>query len=114
MYSSDIHDRGYGEIADFFDTEVEVDHVITNPPWYDFEEIRWHFWIRHALEIAKKKVALLMPTYFWDSARRREFLSESPLKSIYIFVRSDFNQHAHAWWVWDHRHKGDPTIRWIK
>jgi len=115
VYSSDIKPRGNGIVAaDFFDTQIEVDHVVSNPPWYDYEEIRWHFWITHALEVAKKKVALLMPVYFWDSARRRAILSESPLQTMYIFVKFGFNQHALAWWVWNQRYGGRPQIRWIK
>jgi hypothetical protein len=114
VYSSDITDRGYGEVADFFDTEIECDAIITNPLWLDTEELRWHFWLRHALDVAKRKVALLMPAYFWDSRRRRRFLSQSPLKSINVFVDLAFQQHAIAWWIWDKKYKGLPQVRWLR
>jgi hypothetical protein len=114
VYSSDEKYRGYGEVADFFDTAIECDHVITNPVWLDTDEIRWHFWVAHALYVAKRKVALLMPMYFWDSALRRRFLRTSPLKALYLFEETVFSgRHVHAWWVWQRGWKKEPVIRWI-
>ncbi len=114
VYSSDIKDRGYGdEVADFFDTVRDCDHIITNTPWLDFENTRWHFFATQALYVAKKKVALLLPFYFTDARRRRDFLAESPLKAVYVFRGNVFQKHTIAWFVWQKRWRKEPVIRWL-
>lgn len=118
VHSSDKVDRGYGEVADFLETEREVQHIITNPPYNQAEEF-----IEHALECATGKVAMLLRLAFLEGQQRHEKWNRWPLKTVWVFSKRismypDKHQTGHglypyAWFVWDHAHKGQPEIRWI-
>jgi hypothetical protein len=82
VYSSDIKDRGYGEVADFFDTVRDCDAVVTNPPYSDYHHI---YFAAHALHVARTKVALLLPLTFLETPRRSRFLIDNPPKAVYVF-----------------------------
>ncbi len=120
VVSSDIEDRGYGQVADFFDTTIQCDHIITNPP---FSMKLW--FAEHALYVAQKKVALLLPLTFLETPRRAKFLTNSPLKAMYLFSYriwlspkgyrgTEAKKKCFAWFVWEKRWKGEPVIRWLK
>ena len=98
-----------------------VDAVITNPPY----ELATEF-IEHALRIMEPVgglVAMLLRTDF-DHAKSRAYLfRDCPafakklvlMKRIAWFVEADGKPKAspsfnHAWYIWDWKHEGAPTL----
>jgi len=95
--------------------------IITNPPYrlaFDFA--------KHALKIAKYKVALLLRLTFLESAKRYKFFQESPLSTVYVFSSrvtmypagtekpKNTGTAAYAWFVWDlDIPNRKPVIQWI-
>ena len=65
---------------------------------------------------------MLLPLEFLHGGTRFELFQDRrfPLKVVYVFsTRLCFGTetHAtvgHAWYVWERKHKGEPTLRWIK
>lgn len=123
VYSSDKFDRGYGVGGiDFLtiDSHSRFDNVITNPPYKLAQEF-----VEKALEVADKKVAMLLKLNFLESARRYEMFRKTPLKTVYVFSkRLNFYEGklgddkrsgvlAFAWYVWEHGYEGKPMIDWI-
>lgn len=117
VISSDIVDRGYGEVEDFFESDRTAENIVTNPD-YDFSE----GFVRRALVRATHKVAMLLPLAFLTSRGRYELLTGSPLKCVYVFtsrvslypkgVRTSGGngRENYAWFVWEHGYQGSPVI----
>lgn len=110
----------YGEKGvDFLKTNREVDNIITNPPYRLAEEF-----IKHALQCARKKVAMLLKLVFLEGVTRYDLFQNTPLKTVYVFCRrqritiggkemKNSSMIAYAWFVWDKSYTGKPTISWI-
>jgi len=121
--STDLIDRGYGTPGvDFLlDFQTEADNIVTNPPFkFTFE------FMTHGVWRAKKKCALLGRLAWLEGAKRRQFYEKSPLARVWVFSKRLKMQRARqsneedasgmiafAWFVWDHAHKGPPTLGWI-
>lgn len=119
--STDLIDRGFGEVGNFFETDYVADNIVTNPPY------------KHALEFvneAKKKstgkIAMFLKTVFLESEKRRTMFEdkEFPLKTVYQFSKrvtlykngikmKNSGMIAYAWYVWEKGYCGKPTIEWI-
>jgi DNA modification methylase len=82
VLSSDIKDRGYGEVLDFFQTQRTVESIVTNPDYSRAEEF-----VRKALASATFKVAMFLRASFFESQRRAPLFAEHPPKRIYVFAR---------------------------
>lgn len=103
---------------DFLATRKGVENVVTNPPYADGMAEKF---CRHALAIAKKKVAMLVPMWILEGVQRHDLFTRQPLKAVYIFSRrptfgEDQEHHAPfgtCWIVWDKRYKGKPHIEWV-
>ncbi len=81
VFSSDLYDRGYGEVKDFFDVKENFNNIITNPPYNIAEDI-----LEHALSLATHKVAILVRTAFLESQKRyHRFYAENPPSKVYVF-----------------------------
>jgi hypothetical protein len=121
--SSDIRtdEDVYGEKGvDFLKTSRQVDNVITNPPYRLAEDF-----IQHALQCARKKVAMLLKLVFLEGVTRYDLFQNTPLKTVYVFCKrqkitisgkpmKNSSMIAYAWFVWDKSYKGKPTIAWIR
>ena len=115
--SSDIVDRGYGEVEDFFESDRSAKSIVTNPD-YDFSEQ----FVRTSLEKTTYKVAMLLPLAFLTSRGRYELLTSSSLKAVYVFTgrvslfpkevraSSGNGRENYAWFVWEHGYQGSPVI----
>jgi len=119
--STDLIDRGFGEVGNFFETDYVADNIVTNPPY------------KHALEFvleAKKKsnskIAMFLKTVFLESEKRKAMFEdkEFPLKTVYQFSKrvtlykngvkmKNSGMIAYAWYVWEKGYCGKPTIEWI-
>jgi hypothetical protein len=126
VIATDLNDWGYGETGkDFLKEDLrDVDAVITNPPYnvsLDFA--------KRAVEATKKrqgKVAFLLRLAWLEGQKRKEFFESSPFSEVLVFSkrlprmnRFDFDGEpstsmiAFAWFIWDWKHQGPPTVHWI-
>lgn len=124
VYSSDLIGRGFGEVADFLQTEKKVATIITNPPFNLFQEFA-----EHALRNATHKVILFGKLQALEGKKRATFMQNSPLKTVYVFKSrqnplrngSPVDENgkpwastmAFAWYVWEIGYEGDPIIKWL-
>lgn len=113
VITNDIQRGGVDFLSGSFD---QVDNVITNPPYsraLDFAT--------RSLEVATKKVALLVKATFLEGTRRYEGLfRDKPPARVYITTRrmapagkGSGGAFAHAWVVWDADHEGPPVLGWF-
>lgn len=122
--SSDLIDRGYGEVQDFLGMDViEWDgDIITNPPYkfaLDF--------IYKAMQIIPdgRKVAMFLKVQFLEGKERRRLFNTCPPRYVYVsssrilcakngdFSSISSSAVAYAWFVWEKGYKGDTIIKWI-
>jgi hypothetical protein len=101
----------------------EYDHVITNPPFSLAQEF-----IEKSLKVASQKVAVFCKIQLLEGKGRKRLFDQSKLKTIYVFrgrinplhngKETDENGKpwsstmCFAWFVWDNKFQGDPSIRW--
>lgn len=122
IHSSDLYDRGYGEIGhDFLITRRQHRNIITNPPYHSAEGF-----VATALKQAEGKFALLLRLAFLEGANRaRTIFHVHPPSRVWVFSeRITFypkgmkavgsGTTAYAWHVWDKDHFGPTEIAWIK
>lgn len=122
VLSSDMFDRGYGDVKDVFTiTEWDGD-IISNPPYKCALD-----YVKHCMNIIPNghKVAMFLRLLFLEGKERGQWYKENPPKVIYV-ARSrllcmrggDFSKKyssavAFAWFVWEKGFNGEPVIRWI-
>lgn len=124
--SSDIHDRGFGFIADFLTYDynnVSFNNIVTNPPFNLALPI-----IKHALNIVDEgKVCFLLRTAFLESQiRYKELFSVDPPNRVYVFSERlsmypagqkgvSGGTTSYSWFVWDRKLKNERTeLLWIE
>lgn len=120
--SSDLIDRGYGEVRDFFDYEQieEGVDIITNPPYKYAKEF-----VEHALEVSPDgtKIAMLLRLTFLEGQRRRELFRNTPPQTVYVSSErlqcakngkfEGKSMVAYAWFIWRKGHYGPTNIKWF-
>ncbi len=103
---------------DFLARRAPVPNVVTNPPYS--QGVAEQF-VRKAMEITEKKIAMLLPFYFLEGVQRHElFTGDWPVKAVYIFSRRPtFGEHEDhspfgcAWVVWDRSWKRKAVVEWV-
>jgi len=122
VYSSDLHDRGYGEAGhDFLTCARSAENIVTNPPYNSAEGF-----VAAGVKNASRKFALLLRLAFLEGANRANTIfAKSPPARVWVFSeRITFYPNgvepkgtgttAYAWFVWD---KDAPTrteLKWFK
>ena len=120
--SSDLIDRGFGEVKDFFEVDEFCGDIITNPPY----KVALDF-VKHSLDIIPEgsKVAMFLKLQFLKGKARKEFYKQNPPKKIYVasgrlncakngkFEEFKSSAVAYAWFVWEKGYQGSPEIDWI-
>lgn len=121
--SSDLIDRGYGEVIDFLDYKDKYDgDIITNPPYSLAEKF-----ILKSLDVipSGNKVAMFFKIQFLEGVKRKKLFENFPPKIIYIFSgrvvcakNGDFEKYgkkslAFIWIVWEKGFTGNTIIKWI-
>lgn len=99
----------------------KFDAIITNPPFSLAKEF-----ILKACEVAPRFAFLLPLNYLHGKERLDEIYSREILEKVYVFARYpllsaqirpdgkyETGMMVYAWYIFDTRHKGAPTIRWI-
>ena len=122
VYSSDLYDRGFGEIGvDFLDANKRHANIITNPPYNSAEGF-----VAAGLRNAGGKFALLLRLAFLESAHRAiTIFHQSPPSRVWVLseritfypkgaVRAGSGTTAYAWFVWDKDHFGPTELAWFK
>ena len=129
VVSTDLVDRGYGEVRDFLKT-TELPNgctiILTNPPYkYALQ------FIKHSLDLLPDGglcVMFLKTTFLEGQRRYDELFSKQPPRYVLQFSKrvlcaknGQFQRMrdgggsavAYAWYVWEKGYKGDPIIKWI-
>lgn len=120
--STDIVDRGFCPVKNFFHYTEWNGDIITNPPYKYAVE----FWL-HALSIIPKgnKVALLLRLQFLEGKKRGELFEKYPPKTVYVsrsrihcaknaeFDGEKGSAVAYAWFVWQKGFTGITAIKWF-
>jgi methylase of polypeptide subunit release factors len=114
VIGTDIHETG----MDFLTfLETKADAIITNPPY----ELAAEF-IEHALNLTKQsegQVMMLLRTDFDHAKTRANLFAECPAfaKKIVLTKRIRWFEDSkgspsfnHAWFIWDWKHGGPPTL----
>lgn len=122
VIASDLHDRGYGAVADFRSLGQPVANIVTNPPFPEAEEIFLHAW-----KLATHMVCLLLRTAFLESRRRYETIySVSPPSRLLVFTErlsmypkgslvTDGGTTSYSWFVWSKEDmSGETRVTWIE
>lgn len=119
--SSDLYDRGYGEVGiDFLETNRVSDNIVTNPPYNCAEGF-----VRSGIKNSCKKFALLLRLAFLEGANRsRTIFAECPPARVWVFSeRITFypagvkakgsGTTAYAWFVWDRESESRTELGWL-
>lgn len=122
VVSSDLYDRGYGEVGhDFLTTTRRHRNIITNPPYNAAEGF-----VATALRQAESKFALLLRLAFLEGGNRaRTIFHAKPPSRVWVFSeritfypkgaqRAGSGTTAYAWFVWDKDHAGQTELAWFK
>jgi hypothetical protein len=124
VVSSDIVDRGYPgtRVMSIFDADHRYTFpaIITNPPFKLAREF-----VDAALARAPY-VAMLLRLAFLEGTARRPWFATVPLARVHVASRRLPMMHrdgwtgpkagsavCHAWFVFDKRHEGRPTVSWF-
>ena len=120
--STDLIDRGYGDIKDLLSYEHWHSDIITNPPYKNAVK-----YVKHCLDIVNDgaKVAMFLKITFLEGKERLKFFKKYPPKYVYVYssrrlcsMNGEFDKYkstaiCYCWFVWVKGFKGEPTIRWI-
>lgn len=122
VYASDVHDYGFGEVADFMhDADRRADWIITNPPFRLAEQFA-----RAAIDRSYIGAALLVRTAFLEGCGRHSGLfTPHPPSDILQFVervpmhkgrlvRNGSTATAYCWVVWRKTERKSQTrFHWL-
>lgn len=122
VVSSDLYNRGYGEIGhDFLTTNRRHANIITNPPFHSAEGF-----VASGLKTAQSKFAFLMRLAFLEGANRANTIFHThPPSRVWVFSEritfymkgaqiAGSGTTAYAWFVWDKDHIGPTELAWFK
>ncbi|MCF8534397.1 MAG: hypothetical protein K9G48_15425 [Reyranella sp.] len=109
-------------------TEDTVDNIACNPPFSYQKGIAAAF-IRRALHVARRKVAVLLPNKFLSSQDRYLLFTQTPLRKVYYLmsrpsmppgsllvsgkVKRGGGKVDYCWLVFDHAHRGPATTDFL-
>ena len=105
---------------DFFEQNIEADWIMTNPPF----DIINDFTV-HALETAKRGVAMFVRYPFLETQKRYEriFSKYHPTSIYQFYERVKLNQNfvsrtgpsavVYVWVIWDNLHQGPCTFQYV-
>jgi hypothetical protein len=122
VISSDLFDRGFGEVGhDFITTRRKHPNIITNPPFHSAESF-----VASGIRNAQHKFALLLRLAFLEGAHRADTIfHKHPPARVWVFSEritfymkgaqtAGSGTTAYAWYVWDKNHVGPTELAWFK
>jgi hypothetical protein len=121
VVSSDLYDRGFGEVGiDFLTAKRQTENIVTNPPYNSAEGF-----VASGLKQASQKFALLLRLAFLEGANRANTIfARHPPNRVWVFseritfypagaVQKGTGTTAYAWFVWDKSASGT-ELKWFK
>lgn len=123
VYSSDLINRGYGDVKDFLLCDEQFDgDILTNPPFKLADKF-----IEKGMELITKghKVCLFLKIQFLESKARYELFKKYPLKHLLVYSErqqcakdAEFDKYkattqCYAWFVFEKGYTGKADIGWI-
>lgn len=118
--ASDLRVRGFkgAKTIDFFRCQSSAmqPNIVSNPP-FKFADA----WVAHALNLSRRKLALLLPTAWVQSNNRSIWLERTPLRTVYLLsprpsmppgtallagLKPGQGMTDFCWAVWEHGHVG--------
>jgi len=123
VISSDLYDRGFGDVGhDFLASARTYRNIVTNPPFHSAESF-----VTRALALAEKKFAFLLRLAFLEGASRtRNIFLKHPPSRVWVFSdRITFypkgakvagsGTTAYAWFVWEQNpHSATTELKWFR
>jgi hypothetical protein len=121
--SSDLIDRGYGEVLNFLGIDIQDwdGDIITNPPFRFAKEF-----VQKALSIVPegRKVAMFLRIQFLEGKDRKAFFKNNLPKTVYVSssrikcgINGDFSGGSSAacycWIVWEKGWMGETVLKWF-
>jgi hypothetical protein len=120
--SSDLYDRGYGEVGfDFLEPKWSADNIVTNPPYNCAEGF-----VASGVKHSTRKFALLLRLAFLEGANRANTIfAKIPPARVWVFSEritfypsgvepKSSGTTAYAWFVWDKDAPGQTELKWFK
>ena len=120
--SSDLHDRGYGDVGiDFLQSQRTVANIVTNPPYNSAEGF-----VQQGVQLAEQKFALLLRLAFLEGAKRANgIFASTPPSRVWVFSeritfypknveRKGSGTTAYAWFVWDKDAPNRTELSWLQ
>lgn len=124
---SDLIDRGWDSTLtplNFLESEHRRDNIVSNPPFGIAEPF-----VEHALKLATRKVAMLLPANWVQGDKRSRWLAQTPLRRIWFITprpsmppgqvleaggKPGNGTTDYAWFVWLRGYDGAPEVRWLR
>lgn len=125
VISTDLIDRGYGEVLDFLSVngtnKYDLD-ILTNPPFKKAEEF-----VAKGMELITQghKLFLFLKVQFLEGKRRYKMFKNYPLKKLLVYSErqqcakdAEFEKYTattqcYCWFCFEKGYNGEPTIDWI-
>ena len=121
--STDLIDRGWGEVLDFLQTNEKFNgDILTNPPFKLAEQF-----VAKSFELIEEGnyAIFFLKVQFLESKSRKKMFEKYPLR--YLIVNSERQQCAkdadfehlkattqcYCWYVFQKGYTGEPIIKWI-
>lgn len=128
-YGSDIKPRselvaGPFDFMAYSAERMSAPNIVSNPPFSRAEEFT-----KLALQVARSKVALLLPANWVQGDKRSRWLETTPLRRVlFLTPRPSMPPGAvvvsgekpgngttdYAWFIWEHGYAGKPEIGWCR
>lgn len=123
VYSSDLIDRGYGDVKDFLKcTEPFNGDILTNPPFKLAEKF-----IEKSMELLQEgnKAIFFLKVQFLESKSRKLLFEKYPPKLVIVnserqqcSKNGDFEKYhattqCYCWYVFEKGYKGNTELKWI-
>lgn len=121
VVSSDLIDRKYGKVKNFFDYNNWNGDIVTNPPYKYAKEF-----VGHSLSIIPEnnKIAMFLKIQFLEGKARKKMFLKHPPKKVYISSSrltcakngiwgEGTSAVAFCWFIWEKGFNGKPVIDWF-
>lgn len=111
-------------VQDFLARDEVVGNIASNPPFGVADAFA-----KHALNLAARKVALLLPTKWMNGAARGKWLETTPLRRVWLLAprpsmppgpvieageKPGNGTVDFAWFVWERGYVGRPELHWLR
>lgn len=117
---------GAYQAVDFLECTVEAGepNIVSNPPFGIAERF-----VAHALELAERRVAMLLPANWVQGDKRSRWLETTPLRRVYFVTprpsmppgpaiaagqKPGNGTTDYAWFVWLRGYDGPAEVRWLR